>query len=72
MEPNNQSMGKCHCPHHKMTPLFIILIGLVFLLGALGTISITIANILWPIFLILLGITKWTGHSCKCCKGTCN
>ena len=69
MEPNQpMQMQKCKCPHHKMTPLFIIMIGLVFLLGALGTISGTTASILWPILLIILGITKWAGHSCKCCK----
>jgi hypothetical protein len=51
-----------------MTPLFIILIGLVFLLGALNVLSAMTAGILWPILLIILGITKWAGHSCKCCK----
>jgi 4-hydroxybenzoate polyprenyltransferase len=61
-------MQKCNCTHHKMTPLFIILIGLVFLLGATGSFSAHAVDIIWPILLILLSITKWAGNSCKCCK----
>lgn len=58
----------CKCPHHKMVPLFIALIGLVFLLQALGTISASFAEIAWPILLILIGLQKMFGGMCSCCR----
>jgi hypothetical protein len=59
--------GGCGCTHHKMVPLFIIIIGVIFLLGATGNITMQWVNILWPIALILLGLQKMVGGMCKCC-----
>ena len=61
--------GGCGCPHHKMVPLFITLIGLVFLLKTLGTISMGFADVAWPVLLILVGLQKMFGRMCKCCSG---
>lgn len=58
----------CKCPHHKMVPLCIALIGLVFLLQALGMIGVAFAEIAWPILLILIGLQKMSGGMCKCCN----
>lgn len=59
---------KCACMHHKMLPLFIILIGLSFLLKALGVISVATNDYIWPILLILLGLKKMFCGMCKCCS----
>ncbi len=59
--------GMCGCMHHKMGPLLIILIGLSFLLKALGMLDAGQVDMIWPILLILLGLTKLTKGMCKCC-----
>jgi len=65
MNPN-QPMGKmCKCPHHKMWPLLIILVGLTFLLEAFGVFSSMAVNVIWPILLIIFGFSKM----CKCDSG---
>lgn len=58
----------CNCPHHKMIPLGIVLIGLVFLLGALGVLAMSTVNITWPIIVILIGLQKMMRGMCKCCS----
>lgn len=63
----NMPGGKCNCPHHKMVPIFIVLIGLTFLLNALGTLSMQATSIIWPILLIVIGLQKMFQHKCKCC-----
>ncbi len=60
--------GGCKCPHHKMVPLGIVLIGLSFLLEAWGVVSQGFLNTAWPIILIVIGIMKMCGGSCKCCE----
>lgn len=66
--PGQMTQGKmCKCPHHKAVPLFIVLIGLVFLLRALGTISMSAADVAWPILLMAIGLQKMMGGMCKCC-----
>ena len=59
--------GKCSCPCHKMPGVFIVLIGLTFLLGALNVLSPRAVEITWPILLILLGLKKMCRGMCKCC-----
>ena len=66
---NNEMHGMtCKCPHHKMIPLSILLIGVVFLLNAFGMLSMNVVSIIWPILVIVIGGTKMAGNSCKCCK----
>lgn len=63
----NQMGQKCACPHHKMIPAGIIIIGLLFLLRGLGVISAEVNDIAWPIVLILIGLQKMFKNMCKCC-----
>jgi hypothetical protein len=67
MENMNQggSMG-CKCPHHKVTPVAIILIGLAFLLGDWNILTMGAVALIWPVLLIIIGLVKLGG--CKCCK----
>ncbi len=57
----------CKCPHHKVIPAMVVLIGLTFLLGALNVITPTMVAILWPIFVVIAGGTKFAERSCTCC-----
>jgi len=61
--------GMCGCSHHKLVPLFITLIGLSFLLQAMGVLSAMIVAYAWPILLTLIGLQKMMGGMCKCCGG---
>lgn len=60
--------GMCGCPHHKVGPLLIVLIGITFLLGALGYVSAGAVAVTWPILLILIGAMKMSKGMCGCCK----
>jgi hypothetical protein len=69
---NMQTMGGknvCKCPHHKVVPVLIVLLGLAFLLEAWGTLSASAVNIIWPVIVILIGLMKIGNSSgmCKCC-----
>ncbi len=59
--------GKCNCPHHMIIPAMIILIGVVALLGAFNILTSMWVSVLWPIFVIVIGVTKIKSRSCKCC-----
>ena len=59
--------GSCGCPCHKMGGIFIALIGLAFLLGALDVISQKMVNVAWPSLLILVGLKHSAKGMCKCC-----
>ena len=60
---------KCGCPCHMMTGIFVALIGLTFLLGALNVLGQRIVSIAWPIGLILIGLQNSIGKGrCKCCE----
>jgi hypothetical protein len=64
---NTQGKGMvCKCPHHKAMPWLLILIGLDFLLGAIGVLPMGIVGIIWPILLIIIGIVKVA--RCNCCS----
>ncbi len=70
---NMQNMGgmknMCSCPHHKVIPVLVILLGLTFLLGNWGTISWSTVNTIWPILIIVGGFMKLGNKMgmCKCC-----
>ncbi len=55
----------CKCTHHKVVPTCIILIGLAFLLLQLNILTVYAVGIVWPILLIVIGVTKMV--KCKCC-----
>jgi len=56
----------CNCPHHKVLPVMLVLIGLDFLLGAIGVLTANFVAITWPILLIILGCVKMV--RCGCCS----
>lgn len=56
----------CTCAHHKILPAFLILIGLSFLLTQLGVMDTETNGLVWPVLVILLGLTKLKGGSCAC------
>jgi len=56
----------CNCPHHKVIPWLIILIGADFLLGAVNVLTWGFVNITWPILLIIGGVVKLV--RCNCCS----
>ncbi len=69
MDQNQNMMGqKCPCPHHKMVPVFIVLIGLVFLLNAVMVLSDHVTAVVWPILLICIGLQKIFQSRCTCCN----
>lgn len=55
---------------HKMVPVYLVLIGVAFLLQALGVLSASLVAVVWPILLILIGVQKMMGSRCGCC-GKC-
>lgn len=69
MENHNGEMhGKtCKCPHHKVLPAIIVLIGLDFLLGTVGVFTWGFVDISWPVLVIIAGLMKMNQGSCKCC-----
>lgn len=46
----------------------IVLIGLAFLLQALGILGSATVAFLWPVFLIIAGLAKLGSRNCACCK----
>ena len=67
--PNMGEKKVCKCSHHKVVPVLVILLGLVFLLQALNIITAGFAMIMWPIVIIAIGVMMIMKNSgmCKCC-----
>lgn len=59
--------GMCKCSHHKIKPVLMLVLGVLFLLNALNVIAWSTVYISGSIFLIILA----AGKMCKCCKGMC-
>ncbi len=59
--------GVCRCPHHKVVPGLITLLGLAFLLEAVGVLSTQTVSIAWPTIIILIGLNKAFAYKCTCC-----
>jgi len=58
--------GACRCGHHKVVPVLVIVIGLIFLAGFYGILSPGAVAVGWPIVLIAIGAVKLGSGSCKC------
>ncbi len=56
----------CRYPYHKIVPLMLILIAFTFILQALNILDTALASMLWPVFLIIAGLTKLSGRACTC------
>lgn len=68
---NSESAVGCRCPHHRLNGLLVALAGLAYLLGNLEIITMHLANTIWPICVIIVGLNKSVGrYMCKCCKRT--
>lgn len=65
MNPEASSSSVCKCPHHRVMPIALILIGVIFLCQAFGWLSPTTVNYIWPVLLIIGAGSKLGG--CKCC-----
>jgi len=65
--PGMGHCGGCKCPHHKVVPGLIVLIGLAFLLQALNVVSAGFVGVVWPCLLILVGLQKMFSGMCRCC-----
>lgn len=57
----------CGCPHHKVGPLFVVLFGVLFLLGNLGVVDPSMVSATWPLLVILAGLFKMFKGKCGCC-----
>ena len=68
MEGDMKMGMTCKCPHHKVMPILVILFGLDFLLGTLGTLTWGFVNVSWPILVIIAGCMKLL--NCGCCGST--
>lgn len=66
-----QNMKSCRCPHHSLTAIFLVLLGLTLVLGNAGVIAEHTASIIWPVFLALIGLQMLVGRRCKCCSKEC-
>jgi len=60
--------GHCGCMHHKIVPILIVLLGLEFLLAQVSVLSWNFVDVTWPILVMIAGIVKLFGGSCKCCR----
>jgi len=58
--------GMCKCPHHKMAPFFLVLIGVVFLLKALNYVTAGAADVIWGVLVMCIGFQKMARGMCKC------
>lgn len=59
---------KCSCPHHKMIPFLMLLLGVLFLLLAFNLVTWRLASIVWPMLVIVGAVTKLAKGRCKCCE----
>ena len=60
--------GMCGCMCHKMLPLLVVVFGLVFVLGNLQILTPVRVMEIWPILVIVAGLTKMMGRKCTCCS----
>ncbi len=63
----NTTSGVCRCHHHKIIPALVVLIGLTFLLGSLNILTGSAVSIIWPVLVIVGGLSKMFGRTCGCC-----
>ncbi len=54
--------------HHKIVPALVGVIGLSFLLTALGVVSAATNALIWPAALVLIALTKLSVGKCACYK----
>ena len=67
MDKGMEKGGLCKCPHHRMVPILVTVLGLVFLLGNLNVLTDSFVGIVWPLLVMGAGLTKLNEDRCKCC-----
>lgn len=58
----------CNCPHHKVIPVLVILLGVAFLAANLNLITWSVVGWIWPVLVVIAGGTMLFRGSCKCCS----
>ena len=56
----------CKCPHHKVIPILVIILGLEFLFAELNVLTWAFVNVTWPILIIIAGVVKLNSSNCNC------
>jgi len=69
---SNAGMGGkpnvCNCPHHKVVPGVIVLVGLFFVLQSFGMLLSISPMLVFGLLLLVVGFMKLMGRKCKCCS----
>ena len=66
---DNSNGKQCRCPHHRFNGFLLALAALAFLLGNLDVITMHLANIIWPVCVMIIGVNKSLMRGmCKCCS----
>ena len=63
-----EAKGCCGCVCHRVLPIIVILIGLAYLLGELGVLTLHMVKIICPALIIVAGLKLVMGKVCKCCN----
>ena len=59
---------KCACPCHKMLGVFLVLAGVIGLLGAFAVLTGKTVAIVGSVLLVLAGLKGIFTGMCKCCN----
>jgi len=59
--------SRCNCMHHKMVPILVVVFGFLFLGQYYGWFMADTVAMVWPVLVILAGLTKMFKGMCKCC-----
>lgn len=68
MDTNTPMGQSCPCPHHKMVPVYVVLLGVLFLLNAFDVVTAGVTAMVWPIIIIAIGLQKIFQSRCSCCS----
>ncbi len=67
MHQSGDGKKVCNCPHHKVIPWAIIVIGLVILLTGFNILTYMAETVVIGALLIVIGGTKLNSRKCTCC-----
>ena len=66
--PSCHHCGYCSCIHHKIIPLLVLALGLLFFFHGIGAVALRTVAILWPLLIIVGAVVKLISGDCKCYK----